>query len=146
MLFSWLNGGGDGIGRIARITFANRQKGDVEAMSSIEQKNTETAAALIGELIRKGVLERTDQFFSGQLCEAFTERSYDIEETLAQGDKVVARVVITAAHSGMFAGAAPTGRRVKITQFHEFRIVSGNIEEHRGWFDTGTLLPQLQAK
>ncbi|WP_237763032.1 ester cyclase [Paenibacillus sp. A3] len=34
---------------------------------------------------------------------------------------------------------------MKITQFREFRVVDDRIAEHRGWFDTGTLLPQLQA-
>ena len=115
-------------------------------MQTLEQKNTETAVAFIEELGKRGDLERTEQFFAGQMMEAFTNRHWTVEETLAQGEKVTARVIITGTHSGMFAGHAPTGKQVRIAQFHELRVVDGSVVHHRPWFDTGTLLPQLKAE
>ncbi|MEC0207882.1 ester cyclase [Paenibacillus ehimensis] len=114
-------------------------------MKTVEQKNIEIVTAFIEAPANRRVLDRTDQFFAEQLSEAFTDRHYAVDEILAQGGKVTARIVITGTHQGTFAGKAPTGRSVKITQFREFRIIDGQIAEHRGWFDTGTLLPQLQA-
>ncbi|UUZ82785.1 ester cyclase [Paenibacillus sp. P26] len=75
----------------------------------------------------------------------FPDRQYAVEETFAQGEKVVIRIIMTATHQGMFVGNPPTGRTVKATQFREFRVVDGKIAEHRGWFDTGSLLPQIKT-
>ncbi|WP_010502921.1 ester cyclase [Paenibacillus elgii] len=114
-------------------------------MKTVEQKNIEIVTAFIEATENRSELDRTEQFFAEQLGEAFADRHYAIDEILAQGEKVTARIAITGTHQGAFAGKAPTGRSVKITQFREFRVVDGQIVEHRGWFDTGTLLPQLQA-
>ncbi|NEN85690.1 ester cyclase [Paenibacillus elgii] len=114
-------------------------------MKTVEQKNIEIVTAFIEAAGNRSELDRTEQFFAEQFGEAFTDRHYAVDEILAQGEKVTARIAITGTHQGAFAGKAPTGRSVKITQFREFRVVDGQIVAHRGWFDTGTLLPQLQA-
>jgi len=115
-------------------------------MKTIEQKNIETVTAFIEALPNPSDLDHTDQFFVKQLGEAFADKHYALEETIAQGEKVIARIVITGTHKGTFAGHSPTGKSVKLTQFREFRVVDDKIVEHHGWFDTGTLLPQIQAK
>ncbi|MFD1953155.1 ester cyclase [Paenibacillus thailandensis] len=115
-------------------------------MKTAEQQNAEAVTAFLEDEANRSMVETTDQFFAPQLVEAFTDRRYAVGETFAQGDKVIARIAMTAVHSGPFAGHAPTGKTVKATQFREFRVVNGIIAEHRGWFDTGTLLPQIQAK
>lgn len=114
-------------------------------MKTVGQKNVEIVTAFIEAAENRSELDRTEQFFAEQLGEAFTDRHYAVGEILAQGEKVTARIIITGTHQGAFAGKAPTGKSVKITQFREFRVVDGRIAEHCGWFDTGTLLPQLQA-
>jgi predicted ester cyclase len=115
-------------------------------MKTIEQRNVDTVTAFIEALWHQGDLERTDQFFAGQIAEAFTDRHYEVDEILALGEKVVARIVLTGTHTGTFAGNPPTGKSVRITQFREFRVVDGRIAERFVWFDTGTLLPQIQAR
>ncbi|CAG7653982.1 ester cyclase [Paenibacillus allorhizosphaerae] len=115
-------------------------------MKSIEQNNKATVAAFIEDAWNRNELDRTDQFFAEKMREAFTDRHYVIDEMLAQGEKVVARILITGTHKGTFAEIAPTVKTVKIAHFREFRVVDGRIVEHRGWFDTGTLLPQLQDR
>ncbi|MCC3374517.1 ester cyclase [Cohnella sp. REN36] len=84
--------------------------------------------------------------FASQIEEAFGDRQYVVDETFAQGDRVIVRLLISGTHAGTFAGHAPTGRVVRITQFREFRLADGEVADHRGWFDTGTLIPQLQAQ
>ncbi|MFK7697065.1 ester cyclase [Paenibacillus sp. HJGM_3] len=113
-------------------------------MNTLEQ-HTHAVSAFIEALWNQGELEVTEQFFVSQLREAFTDRRCEVEDLLVQGDKVAARIVITGTHSGTFAGNPPTGRAVRITQFREFRLLDGRVAEHRGWFDTGTLLPQIQT-
>ncbi|QYR22270.1 ester cyclase [Paenibacillus sp. sptzw28] len=114
-------------------------------MSTVEQKNVETVTAFIEDISNQSALDRTDQFFAGQMVEAFTDRRYIIDDILVQREKVIARILMEGTHKGIFAGNEPTGITVKATQFREFRVVDGKIAEHHGWFDTGTLLPQIQA-
>ena len=115
-------------------------------MKTKEQKNVEAVTAFIEDTANQSILEKTDQFFAPQIAEAFTDRRFTVDEILAQGEKVIARIFMTAVHAGHFAGNAPTGKTLKATQFREFRVIDGNIAEHRGWFDTATLLPQIQAQ
>ncbi|MBB6734589.1 ester cyclase [Cohnella zeiphila] len=114
-------------------------------MKTKERQNAETVGAFIEALWNDGKLESTDQFFSGQIGEAFSDRSYELEDVFAEEDKATARIIITGTHTGTFAGHPPTGKTVRITQFREFRFLDGQTVSQRGWFDTGTLLPQLQA-
>lgn len=115
-------------------------------MNTTEQTNAAAVTAFIEDIANSGLLEKTDQFFAPQMTEAFTDRRYSVDEILVQGEKAIARIFMTAVHSGHFVGNAPTGKTVKATQFREFRLIDGKIAEHRGWFDTATLLPQIQAQ
>lgn len=108
-------------------------------------KDKEMVTAFIDGLWERGELERTDQPFAAQIGEAFADRRYTVEEVLAQGDLVIARIAISGTHAGTFAGQPATGRAVRLTQFREFRMDGGEVAEHWGWFDTGTLLPQIQS-
>ncbi|MGO4274930.1 ester cyclase [Paenibacillus sp. TAF58] len=114
-------------------------------MKTIELINIETVTAFIKASANQNDLDCTDQFFSSQIGEAFPDKHYSVEEVIAQGEKVIARIFMTGTHIGTFAGHLPTGNSIKATQFREFRIVDGQIVEHRGWFETATLLPQIKA-
>ncbi|SHE87502.1 SnoaL-like polyketide cyclase [Seinonella peptonophila] len=115
-------------------------------MQSIEQKNSELVTQFIENVKNQTFLNRTEQSFAPQMAKSFTDQKYTIDEILAQGEKVIARTLITAIHSGLFDGHEPTGKTVQITQFHEFQLLAGEIVKHYAWFDTATLLPQLQAE
>lgn len=56
----------------------------------------------------------------------------NIEDLIAEGDKVVARVTMTGTHTGNFWGIPPTGRRVNLTGIYIVRIKDGKIVEHWG--------------
>jgi predicted ester cyclase len=83
--------------------------------------------------------------FARDLRTAFPDIRITIHETLAQGDKVVARWSAKMTHSGSFLGFAPTGREAQITGTSIQRIVDGKIAE--GWdnWDQLGLLVQIGA-
>jgi predicted ester cyclase len=66
-----------------------------------------------------------------------------IEDLIAEGDQVVARIRMTGTHTGDFFGIPPTGRRVEFTGIYIVRIENGKIVEHWGEEDSVSLLTQL---
>ncbi|MBH5317575.1 ester cyclase [Paenibacillus sp. GSMTC-2017] len=115
-------------------------------MKTVVQNNAETVSTFIEAITNRDQLITTDQFFSKQFEEAFPDHQHIVDELIAQGNKIIAIIQTTATHKGLFAGNPSTGNTVVITQFREFHLVEGAIVEQRGWFDTSTLLPQLQTK
>lgn len=67
----------------------------------------------------------------------------EIQELIAEGDKVVARVLMTGTHTGNFYGIPATGKRVEFTGMYIARIENGKIVEHWGEEDSLSLLKQL---
>jgi len=87
------------------------------------------------------------------LFSTFPDFHYQIEESTAEGDRVVCKVTMTGTHvgqptlaqafTGMLTGVAPTGKRVRVQQFHGFRIGGGLILEHEAVRDDLSMLLQL---
>lgn len=69
-----------------------------------------------------------------------------IEDLIAEGDKVVARVTMTGTHTGNFYGIEATGRRVNLTAIYIVRIANGKIVEHWGEENGVTVLRELGFK
>ncbi len=87
-------------------------------------------------------LEGVKQYFSA-LHSAFPDVHMDVEDMIAEGDKVVARVSMSGTHQGEFMGIDPTGNRVTITGIDILRIVDGKVVGHWGNFDDLGMLQQL---
>jgi steroid delta-isomerase-like uncharacterized protein len=83
--------------------------------------------------------------FARDLRTAFPDMHITIHETLAHGDKVVARWSATMTHTGPFLGIAATGKKAEVTGTSIQRIVDGKIAE--GWdnWDQLGLLVQIGA-
>ena len=83
--------------------------------------------------------------FAVGLRSAFPDMKVVIDQTLEQGDKVVARWTATMTHKGEFLGIAPTGKKATITGTSTQRISGGKIVE--GWdnWDQLGLLVQIGA-
>jgi steroid delta-isomerase-like uncharacterized protein len=83
--------------------------------------------------------------FVRSLRSAFPDIHVTIHDTLAQGDRVVARWSATMTHTGPFLGIAATGRKATVTGMSIQRIVDGKIVE--GWdnWDQLGLLVQIGA-
>ena len=67
--------------------------------------------------------------------EGFPDLSVTIEDVMAEGDRVAARVTMRGTHHGEFQGIAPTGRQVEVRAIDMFRIEDGRIVEHWGHAD-----------
>ncbi len=79
------------------------------------------------------------------LLEAFPDIHIDLEDVVAEGDKVATRWTLTGTHKGVYEGIAPTSKRIKVTGMSFDRMVDGQIME--GWdnWDGLGLLEQLGA-
>jgi steroid delta-isomerase-like uncharacterized protein len=70
--------------------------------------------------------------------ESFPDLTISIEDVMAEGDWVTARVTMRGTHRGEFQGIAPTGKRVEVRAIDMFRIREGKIVEHWGHADDPT--------
>jgi predicted ester cyclase len=66
-----------------------------------------------------------------------------IDDMMAEGDKVAARIKMTGTQTGEFMGIPPTGKEVSFTGIYIARIANGKIVEHWGEEDGVSLLQQL---
>jgi predicted ester cyclase len=66
---------------------------------------------------------------------AFPDTRHALEDLVAEGDRVVARISARGTHTGELFGYPPTGRDVTMTAIAIYRIVAGLIVER--WADHG---------
>jgi steroid delta-isomerase-like uncharacterized protein len=84
-------------------------------------------------------------FFRMQLT-AFPDLRMDVEDVVANGDKVVARVRYTGTNLGEFMGMPATGKRVDVQLIDMFRFgEDGFVREHWGVMDALAMMQQLGA-
>lgn len=74
---------------------------------------------------------------------AVPDGAMDIEEEIAERDKVVVRWRFRGTHQGEYLGRPPTGKQVTWTGITIYRIVDGKVVEERGEEDTLALVQQL---
>lgn len=79
------------------------------------------------------------------LFEAFPDLQVEIEDEIAEADRVSIRTVLTGTHRGDFLGVPPTGRRIRATGASTFRIVDRRIVEEWWQHDLYGILAQLKA-
>jgi predicted ester cyclase len=77
------------------------------------------------------------------LRDAFSDLRFELQETVAEADTVMAAAVMTGRHTGPFNGIAPTGRPIAHKQVHIFTIADSQISRHRAVRDDLGLLLQL---
>jgi steroid delta-isomerase-like uncharacterized protein len=74
---------------------------------------------------------------------AFPDLNFSIEDLIAEGDKVVYRYTIRGIHQNDFMGIPATGKAVKVTGIHIYRISDGKLQEEWENWDMLGLLRQL---
>ena len=89
-------------------------------------------------------LEGTRQFFTMYRA-AFPDTHMEIEDQLADGDKVVTRWTATGTHTGDLMGIPPTGKQVKVPGITIDRLKGDKIVEYWSLFDQLGLLQQIGA-
>ena len=59
----------------------------------------------------------------------FPDCRQTIEDLVAEGDRVAARLTFHGTHQGPFLGVAPTGKRISITEMIFYRFAHGKVAE-----------------
>ncbi len=83
-------------------------------------------------------LIETFRQFAADAHAAFPDMRITVEDMIAEGDRVAARVTMRGTHQGEFQGITPTGKRVQVRAMDMFRIADGKIVEHWGHGDDPT--------
>ena len=135
-------------------------------MATTPQENKALVRRLMGEDISEGRLEVADEIIASDFFDhtnppgmqvgiaghkaivtlfrgAFPDLNWGIDDLIAEGDKVVARTMMTGTHLGELFGIPPTGKRVAMYGVHVIRIAEGKIAEHWGSNDDLGLMRQL---
>jgi predicted ester cyclase len=74
---------------------------------------------------------------------AFPDYHEELEEMIAEGDKVVVRLTITGTQLGQWGPLPPTGKPVRFEEIVILRFVDGKVVEQRGLPDNLAALRQL---
>ncbi len=75
-------------------------------------------------------LENLKQLMA-MIFKGFPDWHINIEDIIAEGDKVWIRITITGTHTGEFRGLSPTGKKFTEPEVWIYRIVDGKVVE--GW-------------
>ena len=89
-----------------------------------------------------GDLEHVTQFVS-MVMQVFPDLHYTVEDLVAEGDKIAARLTISGTQQGAFMGIPPTGKYATISDIEIFRIADGKAVECWVQVDFLGLLQQL---
>ncbi|MCO5185974.1 MAG: ester cyclase [Anaerolineae bacterium] len=83
--------------------------------------------------------------FMPRMLAAFPDLRFEVEDMIAEGDKVVTRYALIATHRGEFMGIPATGKPVHLAAIWIHRLENGRIVEGQRWgaWDRLALLEQL---
>lgn len=83
--------------------------------------------------------------FAGAMFRAFPDVKARYTPILAQGDRIAFVGVVTGTHRGNFFGMPATGKRIRWTEMHIFRVRGGRIAEHWVQADMFGIVQQIRA-
>jgi steroid delta-isomerase-like uncharacterized protein len=79
-----------------------------------------------------------------RVASALADAHFQIDDVIAEEDRVAVRVTATARQVGEFMGIPASGRSYTIGEIHIFRLRDGKVAEHWHEFDRTGLIKQLQ--
>ena len=88
----------------------------------------------------QGVLQLHDV-----LMPAFPDMKLDLEDLIAEGEKVLVRLLIRATHTGPLGTMGATGKPIRVAVLDLFQIRDGVLIEHWAQLDNLGMLKQLGA-
>jgi predicted ester cyclase len=116
---------------LVRRLFEEFNKGKAAAMAAIDR-----SIDMRGDL--KDFKQKESEWY-----DAFPDMHVTIDDMVAEGDKVAARVTWTGTHKGEIMGIPPTNKKVTFSLITISRIAGGKIVEDHGQFDALGLMRQL---
>ena len=81
--------------------------------------------------------------FASAFYSAFPDLNHTLDDTIADGDKVVVRFTLRGTHTENFMGIPATGKSITVGAIVLFHIVNGKVEELRAQFDQMGMMQQL---
>ena len=75
---------------------------------------------------------------------AYPDRQIEIDDMIAENDRVATRLTFRGTHQGTFRGIAPTGRTVQFSANRVYRIDGGKFVQTWAVVDIFSLIAQLQ--
>ena len=81
--------------------------------------------------------------FARMFYGAFPDLNHSVDDTVAEGDKVVVRFTIRGTHTGSFMGIPATGKSITVGAVVVFHVVNGKVAELRAQFDQMGMMQQL---
>lgn len=79
------------------------------------------------------------------LTAAFPDLQIQIEDMVAEADRVVTRLTLTGTHRGTFRGLEPTGRQVSFGAIRIYQLADGKVVDTWANQDALGLLGQLRS-
>ncbi|WP_049564295.1 ester cyclase [Nonomuraea sp. SBT364] len=141
----------------AERTVAERNKETIRRFhDAVSSGDPEIISTTIDEIVDPDVLIRTPLPVSTTgvetlkevlvaLHRAFPDLHVEIEDMIAEGDKVVTRNTCTGTHRGEYMGLAPTGKPVTYQEILVARFADGRIAETWAVVDVLSQMRQLGA-
>jgi C-1 hydroxylase len=74
---------------------------------------------------------------------AFPDLKFEIEDLVADGDRVASRMTASGTHTGDYMGVPATGRQVSCAVLGFARVLNGKLVEHWGVTDELHLMEQI---
>ena len=78
-----------------------------------------------------------------RVSKGLADAKFQIDDVIAEGDRVAVRVTASARHVGEFMGLPASGRSYTIGEIHIFRVRDGKVAEHWHQFDVPAMMKQL---
>lgn len=83
-------------------------------------------------------------FYAG-VRSAFPDTRYEVDDLIAEGDRVVVRWRLLGTHGGVFRGIAPTGRAITLKGIAIYRLANNKLMERWVVYDLHGLIQQIEA-
>jgi predicted ester cyclase len=83
--------------------------------------------------------------FYSAIRSAVPDARYEVDDLIAEGDKVVVRWRLLGTHKGDFGGIAPTGRQIALKGIAIYRVESGKLMERWVVTDLHALLEEIRG-
>ena len=119
--------------------------GDAEVISNTIDELVAPDAAISTPLPLEATGAQLLKDAFGRLLRAYPDLRIEVDDVIAEGDKVVARNTVTGTHQGEHMGVAPTGRFVSYGEIFICRFAGGRIAETWGIVDVLGQMRQLGA-
>jgi predicted ester cyclase len=120
------------------------------------EANKELVRTLIDQVFNQSRTDRLPEFFSGplqteaaglhqMLTGAFPDLRVEIDDLIAEDDKVAARLTFQGTHQGPFRDFAPTGRPVSFGAIRIYQLTDGRVTGTWAYQDSMGLVQQLRG-